>query len=296
VLFNTVKEEAGIDNSNFKVLAKKAIHVWSKTPMKKFPLIFAIVTFLIIQQMESAVASGTTTIAAEDFASCAAGGVCNLGDIGPGGGQVFFVRTMETYLVWKMTPNTEGDFAFSSAGWKYLEVAPKTWSGKKNDPELKWCNNSNVRASWTKALQGRNWSYKWVPGVVQTGFLASTGFGNSEIISQNCTSGAATSARKYRGGGKSDWYLPRATELNQLVMFAGGILAPKSACCIKDFPKKQSSTFSSSRYALDWTSHYWVSSFTFGNLANQFQGQDHMGLGTNSPIDGLPLARPIRAF
>lgn len=228
--------------------------------------------------------------------SCAQGGVCKLGDIGPGGGMVFFVRTQETYLVWKRTPNTEGDFSFTEDGWKYLEVAPKSWSGGSSDPQMKWCNNSDTRASWTKDLQGRDWYFNWVPGKSQTGFLASTGFGNTEIIAQNCSSGASNAARDYQGGGKSDWYLPRLTEMNQLAMFAGGKLAPKSACCIKDFPKSESASFAASNYSISWGSSYWSSGFSFGKLTTQNQSQNRMSIGTNNPGSGLPFVRPIRAF
>jgi hypothetical protein len=227
--------------------------------------------------------------------TCAQGGVCNLGDIGPGGGIIFYVRSEKSFYVWK-NANAEADLAYAADGWKYLEVAPKTWSGGKSDPKMDWCTNTDVRAAWTKDLQGRDWYAKWVKGKTQSGFLASTGYGNSEIIAKNCKSGAATAARKYRGGGKSDWYLPRITELKQLVFFAGGIFEPTSTCCIKDFPKKQSSSFASSAYAINWGNGYWASSFTFGKLANQWQGQDRMSLGSNAPGSGLPFVRPIRAF
>ena len=239
----------------------------------------------------------TSFAQAEDpAATCAGGGICKLGDLGPGGGVVFYVRTPQTFPVWKSTPVAEGDYVYAPDGWRYLEVAPKSWSGSSNDPQMDWCNNSNTRAPWTKDLQGRDWNYKWVPGKVQSGFLASTGFGNTEVISQNCTRGASTAARNYRGGGKTDWYLPRLTELNQLVFFAGGKFAPKSACCMKDFPKGESAAFEKSEYSINWGSPYWISSFFFGNLPSQHQGQGHPSFGTNSPNSDLPFVRPIRAF
>lgn len=264
--------------------------------MKRTRLITLLIAVISFASVEGAIATDTPTATTEMGQTCAQGGECKLGDIGPGGGVVFFVRTEDTVNVWKATPNAEGDLSFASDGWKYLEVAPKTWSGGKSDPQLNWCSNTNSRAAWTKALQGKDWYNKWVPGKAQTGFLASSGFGNSEIISQNCKTGAATATRKYRGGNLSDWYLPRQTELNQLAMFAGGNFAPKSACCIKDFPKKQSATFAASKYALRWASPYWVSSFSFGKLANQNQGEDRMSLGSNAPSSSTPYVRPIRAF
>ncbi len=264
--------------------------------MKKSSLFLALVTLFAALGNLPATAEETATVTIESAMSCADGGTCALGDIGPGGGMVFYVRTQASLAVWLSTPNAEGDLKYAADGWKYLEVAPKTWSGSKSDPTMKWCSKADTRASWTKDLQGRDWNYKWVPGKAQTGYLASTGFGNTEIIAKNCKSGAATSARKYRGGGLSDWYLPRQTELNQLTMFAGGKFAPISACCSADFPKKQSSTFASSKYAVNWASAYMLSSFQFGKLANQNQGPDKMGIGVNSPNGAGPFVRPIRAF
>jgi len=257
--------------------------------MKRICALFALL-MLVFPIEFSAEANGDETT------TCAQGGVCNLGDTGPGGGIVFYMRNEKTFYVWKATPNAEGDLAYVAEGWKYLEVAPKTWAGGKSDPKMSWCNNTNYRASWTKDLQGRDWSNKWITGKIQSGFLASTGFGNSETIAKNCKSGAATAARNYRGGDKTDWYLPRVTELNQLVFFAGGILEPTNACCIKYFPKQQSPSFASSAFAVQWGSSYWVSSFSFGKLANQYQGPNGMRLGSNGPSSELPFVRPIRAF
>lgn len=264
--------------------------------MNKTRLSFGLIALFAFIGISSANATDTTTSTVDTSISCAQGGQCQLGDIGPGGGIVFYVRTEAMVAVWKATPNAEGDFVYSSSGWKYLEAAPKTWAGGKSDPTMNWCNNTNVRASWTKELQGRDWYYKWVAGKTLTGFLASTGFGNTEIISKNCKTGAAATVRKYRGGGKSDWYLPRKTELNQLAMFAGGILEPKSACCIKDFPKKQSASFAASKYSVNWGRVYWLSSFSFSKLATQWQGEDRMSLGSNAPSSDMPFVRPIRAF
>lgn len=235
---------------------------------------------------------------AEDSAqSCADGGVCNLGDIGPGGGIVFYVRSAATVAVWRSTPVAEKDLTFDANGWKYLEVAPNTWAGGKKDPNHGWCNNTNTAAAWTKDLQGRDFDYKWRTGKPQSGFLASTGFGNSQTMFENCTTGAATAARKYRGGGKSDWYLPRMTELNQLVMYAGGKLNPDSACCQKDFPTKQNAKFKASAYAFNWGSSYWASSYSFGKTSSQNLGPDRFVFGATYPSNsGLPFVRPIRAF
>jgi hypothetical protein len=229
--------------------------------------------------------------------TCAEGGVCHVGDIGPGGGMVFFVRNWLTVARWSY--DEENDPAFLAAGWKYLEVAPKTWAGGKNDPKLGWCNNGyDAAATWTKDLQGEDYYRKWRPGKTLTPFLVGTGFDNSEIISKHCKTGAATAARKYRGGGKSDWYLPRWREMQQLRWFAGGKSMFALRCWCGDFPTKQSAKLQSSVYAFNWTSGYWASSFAFGRVPSQNWGGDStvFGLDNVAPGPGLPYARPIRAF
>jgi hypothetical protein len=258
--------------------------------MKRFLTLLSLIGLICTFGVQGATAD-------ESELPCGWGGVCHLGDIGPGGGIVFFVRSAETVSVWKQTPVAEKDMKFDPTGWKYLEVAPKTWAGGKNDPRLNWCNNTNPSAAWTKDLQGVDYYYKWRAGKPQTGFLVGTGFGNSETMSQHCKTGAATAARKYRGGGKSDWYLPRITELNQLAMFAGGKFHPTSACCLHDFPTKQSPSFKASAYGFNWGSVYWGSGFRFGTVQSENGGVDQIVFGTDFPIDsGLPYVRPIRAF
>jgi hypothetical protein len=258
--------------------------------MKRFLTLLSLIGLLCTFGVQGATAE-------EISLTCAEGGVCHLGDIGPGGGMVFYVRSAESFNVWRQTPVAEKDMTFDPTGWKYLEVAPKTWAGGKNDPKLDWCNNHNAAATWTTDLQGFDYRWKWHAGKPETGYLAGTGFGNSETASKHCKTGAATAARNYQGGGKSDWYLPRMTELNQLVMFAGGKLHPTSACCLKDFPTKQSTSFKASVYGFNWSSVYWGSGFGFGKVPAENMGFDQIVFGTMFPsTSGLPYVRPIRAF
>ena len=102
-----------------------------------------------------------------------------VGDTGPGGGKIFII------------PSTTGN----STG-KYFEAAPTSWSGGA-DPTANWCNNTN--------------------GAVGTAGTIGSGQGNSTAISlYPCSSGAAVTARAYRGGGFSDWFLPSEDELKAL--------------------------------------------------------------------------------
>lgn len=113
--------------------------------------------------------------------SCAKGGYCVVGDIGPGRGRVFYS-------------------AKRAQPWgRYLEAASSTWDSRAGDPNLDWCQN-HVDS---------------IPGTQGTGIGA--GAANTAAMLTVCTSGAASSAHAYHGGGKSDWYLPARDELR--VMF-----------------------------------------------------------------------------
>lgn len=126
--------------------------------------------------------------------SCAAGGVCWMGDTGPGGGTVFYVAT---------TPFTSTESACGT-DCLYLEAAPSTWSAPGGDPIAIWgCETS---ADIFEAV----------------GTVVGTGSFNTNAISVGClTAGiAATIAGAYNGGGKGDWSLPSVDELNQLCRWA----------------------------------------------------------------------------
>ena len=104
-----------------------------------------------------------------------------IGDTGPGGGKIFIILS------------TSGN-----ATGKYFESAPTSWSGGV-DPAVNWCNITNGAV-----------------GASAQGTTIGTGQGNSTAIGSYCSSGAAVTARAYRGGGLSDWFLPSEEELEAL--------------------------------------------------------------------------------
>jgi hypothetical protein len=112
--------------------------------------------------------------------SCAKGGPCAIGDQGPGGGIVFYV-------------------AGTKKSWgRYLEAARPRWAGSARDPRIPWCNVADA------VIAGA------------AGTRIGAGASNSTALLAACASGAANTARAYKGGGKSDWYLPAKDELNAL--------------------------------------------------------------------------------
>lgn len=128
--------------------------------------------------------------------SCADGGVCVVGDVGPGGGVVFYVEA-------------SGSFVCGAAGelvCRYLEAAPSGWFGSVGDDPVR---------SWAHVeFQGVG------RGVGALGTVIGSGFANSvAIVAQgnvNPELSAARLARGFGGGGFADWYLPSLDELNQL--------------------------------------------------------------------------------
>ena len=134
-------------------------------------------------------------------ATCAQGGVCVVGNTGPGGGIVFYVApTTFASIGSACTPNC-----------KYLEAAPVSWGNgitvqggetsgtTTSDPRLKWCSNTSTKT-------------------FATGTAIGTGLANTNLMN-GCTSGAGFHARAYRGGGLSDWYLPSRREMLEMFIY-----------------------------------------------------------------------------
>lgn len=127
-----------------------------------------------------------------------------LGDTGPGGGKVFYYSA--------------GGFncgpAFNSTGspdaglCHYLEAAPTTWDGGSSDPTYVWADPAyrNINIGVTDAINtGVGGGYKNSIAILAQG---------------NGSSTAAGASRAYAGGGRSDWYLPSISELENLISYA----------------------------------------------------------------------------
>jgi len=120
--------------------------------------------------------------------TCADGGACALGDIGPGGGLVFYN-------------------AGSAQSWgQYLEMATTTWSGGGSGDDTRWCNDVSNTLSGT------------------FGTAIGTGAQNTALMDAGCTSGAGQSAANYAGGGFTDWFLPSKDELNAMYGYKKSIV------------------------------------------------------------------------
>jgi hypothetical protein len=128
------------------------------------------------------VISGATYNYSATAASCAAGGLCSIGQTGPGGGLVF------------ITPSTSGN----TTG-RYFEAAPSGWSGTAADPLARLCTNGTTVAG-------------------ASGTAIGTGETNTNLFASNATCGAsaADTATALVLGGRDDWFLPSFDELKEM--------------------------------------------------------------------------------
>ena len=138
------------------------------------------------------IADATTLRRAATNKNCSPNPKCSVGSIGPGGGEVFYD-------------------AGSQQSWgRYLEVAPMGWSGTTDDPEVPWCNVTDV--DFTALIT--NEAVRATLGVE-----IGKGRANTNLMVTNCRSGAVFLAHTYKGGNKGDWHLPSREELNELCKY-----------------------------------------------------------------------------
>jgi hypothetical protein len=124
--------------------------------------------------------------------ACADGGVCAVGDTGPGGGKVFYVQASGTFACG----------ATLSSTCKYLEAAPTSGTAAWTDATYEWSGITNVAI-----------------GADAQGTAIGTGYKNTQaMVTQSSTAGrAGTVTRAYRGPNSlSDWYLPSKDEMIQM--------------------------------------------------------------------------------
>lgn len=122
-------------------------------------------------------------------ATCAQGGLCNIGDVGPGGGRVFYIAD-------RIIDSATG----VSAGGIYLEVAPLNWNNTGSNEQ------ATAFASSTTAVSGT---------------LDDIGSGaNNTLLWQTALTSGATAANLAANrtlNGKSDWFVPSWSELEKAI-------------------------------------------------------------------------------
>jgi hypothetical protein len=136
----------------------------------------------------------------------------DIGDIGPGGGRIFY------YLAAGFNCGASFTDTGSPTGekCKYLEAAPSLWNGGDSDPRPKWAQTvtSTVASPDTATATGTGWGYRNTRAIVSQG--------NTDPL----TSAAALADSHtftFSGVVYADWYLPSQHELNQMCKWARGI-------------------------------------------------------------------------
>jgi hypothetical protein len=243
--------------------------------------------------------SPTPTPAPTDpIPTCATGATCALGDTGPGGGLVYYVSSAGFNCGMDYSPTG------SPTGGKchYLEVAPKDWNAIEA-----------VRAPWFGSAALTDDGLDQTPAGVETldtqnkNLTIGTGYKSSLAIAVAVVAGyvpagsngfAAEIAMDYRGGGKTDWYLPSSAELNALCNYSREI---RPINPLADCPSvQQDSGFRDGRYGMYDNLKYWSSTTTLDANARpwhqSFGSGEQFGNSLSTQSWESERVRAIRAF
>ena len=120
----------------------------------------------------------------------------HIGDKGPGGGIVFY-RSAKGFTD-----------TYSGKTHHYLEAVTVDLENEAAPPPYPYL-------AWASNISGEiNYTIINIPGTLEG---IGTGRKNTAIIlATDANAPAALACRKYKGGGKSDWFLPSKDELNEL--------------------------------------------------------------------------------
>lgn len=136
--------------------------------------------------------------------SCEEGGLCNLGDTGPGGGVIFYD-------------------AGSNQSWgRYIEAAPLNWYQDFNggSDQFKWCYNPS------------QFFFNAPSGLIPLTDAIGSGYSNRSQMLRACFSTDTSTAPGFLNlttiNGKNNWFLPTLSELDALNNYSNGALAQKA--------------------------------------------------------------------
>lgn len=228
------------------------------------------------------------------------GNACRIGDIGSGGGTIFYVST-NAFTATGSACNTN---------CHYLEFAPKGWAPISTYPSnisyngqiLTSRTDANVDPTlvWTDGNFANN-----AASTIAVGTAIGTGYQNTQQIKSNTTLGvhderfAFIAALAYAGNGgtstSGQWFLPSLKELNELCKFVRGQSADLGNTNIEC-----SLTGTSLNSAYGISPAFYMSS-TYGYLADGQVTGYNMDFHVNPLINqyyanyGNPF-RPVRVF
>ena len=213
----------------------------------------------------------------------------SVGDIGPGGGIVFYVSATN-FTSTGSTCNTT---------CKYLEVAPATWQTGNiaEDSDYGWSTDTinQTEQNSTTATTERGISSE---GLEKFNWKIGQGFYNTSVMRvSSATSAAQAAVLAYAGSSTAgQWFIPSLNELNELCKYARGITTgnPNYKCngsgTLKSGTANDREGFAAAEY---WSSSEWSSETESKNAWFQ-----NFGTGYDNHYLKLSLykVRPIRAF
>jgi hypothetical protein len=256
------------------------------------------VTFITPVALATTVAEITIQSSSHAPYSCVTDGVCNVGDIGPGGGIVYF---------------------YSSAGFAvpgnadcnpchYLEVAQSTW--KTGSPALdnqSWplsFNYATAPAQDTATVSSSQLG-SYQGNIEKNNWLIGSGFANTvalAALSTNTTLNSyANYVRAYTGSDSSagKWFVPSFNELNELCKYANGqTTGVTSVQCISGSTFATKSGLTDGLGGFNSSANYWSSSINYSpgrtQSAVMYFGNGQTNFGHR--VEEYMALRPVRAF
>ena len=256
------------------------------------------ITFISPVALATSVAKVSIQSTTHASYSCVLDGICNVGDIGPGGGIVYFVSNAGFAVPGNADCNP----------CHYLEVAQSTWkTGTPLQDNQSWALSFNyatapaqdtatVSSSQLGTYQGNIEKNNWLigSGLANTIALAA--------LSTNTTSNSyANWTRAFAGTDSSagKWFVPSFNELNELCKWANGqTTGVTSAQCISGSSFTTKTGLTDGLGGFNASANYWSSSITYGasrtNSAVMYFGNGQTNFGHR--VEETMALRPVRAF
>jgi hypothetical protein len=225
--------------------------------------------------------------------SCAEGGACEVGNTGPGGGKVFYVRADNGTFT-----STGSD---CNTACKYLEAAPTdqstgiVWAtitlkcyveaGGNNSNN----NNCQLFSIYSPLDETNQVNSRTAATAIGKG-MANTNRVHSRLTFEGAAATntyAAGIAYAYANSGKTDWFLPSKDELNQMCRYAWNLPINNTDTTCPALGRSGSIRTGFS------TGLFWSSSEVDANRA---WNQDFTNQNLINPKGNSYSVRPVRAF
>jgi hypothetical protein len=234
-------------------------------------------TYTITATNATSSASQTFSLTVTTPASCANGGVCALGNTGPGGGKVFYVA-----------PTTFTCGANLELTCKYLEASPIAYNSEilvKSATSAMACYAYNSTTGTSNCINNSIYSGTTQGSSRSAAYAIGSGLANTNQIYARLTTAGGSSSSTYAAGVAydysttvsgttfTDWYLPSENEIAQMCInktYIGGMPADD----------------------------YWTSTEADEDDFRHLYSDSRCGFHTNtaSKSDRTRKVRPIRAF